>query len=663
MCNFAGRMNLRQTFVGLLCCLGVTAVAQTFVKPQSGEVIQPGSLYFINWNGTDPLNDTLQLDFSTDGGATWTPIKSDFIGSLIEQWNVPNTMSANAIVRLIRKGPAVTKTFIDLLHTDPNFRFQGYDAEFSNDGTMAVVTDDKGYVNLFDAATGTMLWSTRCGNLDPAIFISERAFAGKFTPDDSQIAVYTGTDSVIILNAANGAKIRSWHTNVQNWIGVAYDRDIEYSPDGSELAVTCSTVVKVYDPATGAEKRQFTNVFPASSMSYLRWTNDPTKMVTCGADATLGAVAKLFDATTGQVLQTFDGHVGRFNGLDISPDNSLLVTACADSTLRVWDVATGTELYQDKGTLSGFSGCVFNSLGSEIGLFGEGFDLVVRNTATRLPVRSIAKDIGASLDISPENNRYLISNYQGGRIYLNQQSQGIDTIYSGTFAIGAPTPDSVVNIHVGSAQAYAGDRVEIPVTITIGSSPLLDAITRIDFDLAFDASLLAPIATTPAGTISAGKRTLHFEIGRPAGINAIQLTLEFIAALGKDSVTDLTVSNERPVGYAAPLSKTDGQFRLLGVCTEGGPRFFNGEGTASLIVSRAPFLDAVILVANLIESGPTTIEIMDASGRTIEEVLNTEAALGKYTFEIGRDRFVSGMYFAILRTPTIETIVPIPIAR
>ncbi len=656
-------MRLRLIYIALLCSLGLTVHAQTFVKPQPGETILPGSLYFVNWNGTDPLGDTLQLDLSTDGGATWTTIKSNFVGSMIEQWNVPNTMTSNAILRLIRKGPASTQTFIDLLHTDPNFRFQGYDAEFSNDGTKAVVTDDKGYVNLFDAATGNMLWSTLCGNLEPTIFISERAFAGKFTPDDSQIAVYTGTDSVIILNAANGAKIRSWHTSVPNWIGVAYDRDIEYSPDGSELAVTCSTVVKVYDPATGTEKRQFTNVFPASSMSYLRWTSDPTKMVTCGADATLGAVAKLFDATTGQVLQTFDGAVGRFNGLDISPDNALLLTCTGDSTLRVWDVATGVELYQDKATLINLSGCVFNSDGSEFGIFGNGYTLNVRNTATRQVTRTIANDLGASLDISPENSRYLISNYQGGRIYLNQQSQTIDTIYSGTFAIGTPTPDSVVNIHIGSAQAYAGDRVEIPVTITIGSSPLLDAITRIDFDLTFDASLLAPVGATPAGTLAAGERTLHFEIGRPSGVNAMQLTLEFVAALGRDSVTDLSVKNEQPVGYAAPLSKTDGMFKLLGVCAEGGPRFFNGDGTASLIVSRDQYTGVITVHADLIETGSTSIVITDAYGRAIEEVLNTDVHPGEYKFKVGYSRFSSGVYFAILRTPTIATIVPIPISR
>lgn len=49
---------------------------------------------------------------------------------------------------------------------------------------------------------------------------------------------------------------------------------------------------------------------------------------------------RLWDAETGQYLAVLRGHVGPVYRLAWSPDSRCMVTASADSTVSVWDIAT-----------------------------------------------------------------------------------------------------------------------------------------------------------------------------------------------------------------------------------------------------------------------------------------------------------------------------------
>lgn len=48
----------------------------------------------------------------------------------------------------------------------------------------------------------------------------------------------------------------------------------------------------------------------------------------------------------GDEVRRFSGHQGWVNAVDLSPDGKLAVTAGSDSSVRLWDVATGKELYR-----------------------------------------------------------------------------------------------------------------------------------------------------------------------------------------------------------------------------------------------------------------------------------------------------------------------------
>ena len=61
---------------------------------------------------------------------------------------------------------------------------------------------------------------------------------------------------------------------------------------------------------------------------------------------------KVWDAETGDEIMTLAGHKGRLRSVAISPDGKRIVSSCGDtvqengenSTMKIWDLATGTEL-------------------------------------------------------------------------------------------------------------------------------------------------------------------------------------------------------------------------------------------------------------------------------------------------------------------------------
>jgi WD40 repeat protein len=122
-----------------------------------------------------------------------------------------------------------------------------------------------------------------------------------------------------------------------------------WSPDGTRIATTWGTSIKVWDAATGDEQLTIDGLVKWTDVV---WSPDGTRIAAARDD---GRGAKVYRATTGDELATLDPR--RFGGvqeLDWSPDGARLVTAGHDGTARVWDAAIGAEL----GTLTGHAGPV-----------------------------------------------------------------------------------------------------------------------------------------------------------------------------------------------------------------------------------------------------------------------------------------------------------------
>jgi N-acetylneuraminic acid mutarotase len=81
----------------------------TLHRPNGGEVFTIGHYYNIHWSRQNPGGNTVDIDYSTDNGATWIRIATQAQDTGWYLWNVPSPATTSAKVRIrFHETPAVT---------------------------------------------------------------------------------------------------------------------------------------------------------------------------------------------------------------------------------------------------------------------------------------------------------------------------------------------------------------------------------------------------------------------------------------------------------------------------------------------------------------------------------------------------------------------------
>ncbi len=246
------------------------------------------------------------------------------------------------------------------------------------------------------------------------------------SPDGKTVALCGGLVKVTLLDVDSGKPLRELHT-------ASMCVDTEFSPDSKRVA--CATIrgpAQVWDVGSGNQVSTFDNhQAPVTRMAFL---SGGAEVVSNGQDkytriwnaetgqeriaiahpevvwglavspsgrliatGTGGAtdgnpllhrikmgqehVIRLWDAASGKLVREINGHTGPVFALAFSPDGQTLVSGGWDGTIRMWDVATGSELAMAKG-----EGPVFS-----LGLTPDGGQLVVGGGQDRnagRPIRS-----------------------------------------------------------------------------------------------------------------------------------------------------------------------------------------------------------------------------------------------------------------------------------
>ena len=74
----------------------------------------------------------------------------------------------------------------------------------------------------------------------------------------------------------------------------------------------------------------------SDSVNSAAFCPDGSVIITASADKT----AKIWDTSNFELLATLEGHSGAVNSASFSPDDRLIVTASSDGTVKVWDAFT-----------------------------------------------------------------------------------------------------------------------------------------------------------------------------------------------------------------------------------------------------------------------------------------------------------------------------------
>ncbi|MDQ1265639.1 MAG: Choice-of-anchor protein, partial [Bacteroidota bacterium] len=205
-------------------------------------------------------------------------------------------------------------------------------------------------------------------------------------------------------------------------------------------------------------------------------------------------------------------------------------------------------------------------------------------------------------------------------------------------------------IQVTNVEGKPGDLVEIPIILKNPKNLAIAGITKIQFDLSFNATLLAPVSEQLWGE-SGGIITVPIEFNSTDKEGEVY-RFKPIAGLGNTESTELKISKINTFGGTAPISSIDGSFKLLGICREGGSRLYNPFGRAEFLLIPNPASDEVKVEVNLIEEGNSVVEIYNTSGALCASFVFDGSVTGKQERTIDLCGFSGGLYFAKFKTPT-----------
>jgi eukaryotic-like serine/threonine-protein kinase len=172
------------------------------------------------------------------------------------------------------------------------------------------------------------------------------------SPDGKLLALGISNNKTQLLDAAAGNVIRNLKSNYGGW-AVAFSPDSKFITSGTSQGVLkWETDTGLWRPIQGGQEELIIR---------LAISHDG-KLLAGGGNN----VIYIWNLEDGQQQQKIQGNFGNVNGLDFSPDDSLLVTGTDDGTVRIWNVSNGQSLKELTGHKSQIADVCFSPDGQNI---------------------------------------------------------------------------------------------------------------------------------------------------------------------------------------------------------------------------------------------------------------------------------------------------------
>jgi len=205
---------------------------------------------------------------------------------------------------------------------------------WSPDGSQLASSSDDSIVRIWDVASGVEVSSLE--------HVGRTVRSVNWSPDGSQLASATvdfqreGGD-VYIWDVATGEVVRKFNGYTWSFTSVSW------SPDGTQVASgTDDGWVYIWNVLSGEEVITPQNNWYVNSVS---WSPDGSQVASGSGEAIW-----IWDAASGAAVGRLNLSV---NSVSWSPDGSQVASGSDDSTVRIWDVASGEEVSSLSGHTSG----------------------------------------------------------------------------------------------------------------------------------------------------------------------------------------------------------------------------------------------------------------------------------------------------------------------
>ncbi|HVF10642.1 MAG TPA: WD40 repeat domain-containing protein, partial [Abditibacteriaceae bacterium] len=277
-------------------------------------------------------------------------------------------------------------------------RFEGHknsvnDVALSPDGRRAL-----------SSSLEIILWDTESGT-EIRRFEGQPngAYSVAFSPDGRR-ALSGGFDKTVRLWDVETAK------ELRRFEHASHVHSVAFAPDGRRALSGDWSIVHLWDLETGSEIRRFeqpegipnSTVQSGDFIYSVAFAPDGRRVLSGGWEALqpggFESTMYLWDVATGRELQRFKGHRSQIDNVAFAPDGKRILSASGDGTVRLWDAASGKELRRFPRTAAS----VAFSQDGELALLGGNeisvWDLATERELLRLPVDGGANSVAFSRD-------------------------------------------------------------------------------------------------------------------------------------------------------------------------------------------------------------------------------------------------------------------------
>ena len=555
--------------VSTLLMLAITAKAQidslVLVRPAGGEILYTNrdSVITIEWSG---VADTLPVRLEwTNDSRDWTIIADSATG-LRYSWLITGIpISSTLRVRVLQaRAPLGSDNAIYTGHLGVVTA-----GAWSPDASRAVTV----------SATPD-IWDAEVGGPAPitSLPVTRSKLLGVSWSSDSSL-IWTfdqSSNGLLAFQTTTNTQAYQYQCNCD-----AFTFDVSRS--GKRVAIAGPRSVHVVEFPKQTPIRQ---ILTPSDVLDVSLDTTENKVLVCTDQASVYP-------TGGGLPLVFRKHSGGVLGGAFQPGGAMIATIGGDATLRLWNSITAVEQWNSQAAPEGMRSLAFSSDGTRIAVGMSDSTLTIWDASTGALLHRVAGTGGAvrQIEWAPQADQIVtagdanvanVINVAEGRIVNRLSHQNdvtsahwskdggsiLTTSLDGTAAVWrirevilqadtsapfsyAPPPPTFARFHTTGGRVEIGKDLSVTLSLEDAAELRLSDIDSVQFQLAYDASILYQLSTT-IPIVNQRDSSFHRIITLAPIVlpksNGILGTFSYKATLGTDSVTTIAFVNVKQIG-------------------------------------------------------------------------------------------------------------------